>query len=55
MLLTKFAVTGQYLVHPGFFRNKKLSTQQSAWMEMALEDGSGTVVVLGGGVGSQCW
>jgi hypothetical protein len=53
MLLTKFAVIGRYLVHPGIFRNKKISTQQSTWMEMALEYDSGVVVALGGGVGSR--
>ncbi len=36
--LTKFSVTGLYEVHPGILRNK-MSTQQSSWMEMALEDG----------------
>jgi hypothetical protein len=58
MLLTKFAVTGCYEVHPAILKIK-ISTQQSTWMEkalevgggaaVALEDGSGTVA-LGGGV-----
>ncbi len=45
MLLTESAVTGRYDVYPGVLRNK-ISTQQSAWMEMALEDGGGTAVGL---------
>ncbi len=53
-LLTKFAVRGHYLLHPGILRNK-IRTQQSTWMEMALEDGGGAAVVLEGGVGSQHW
>jgi hypothetical protein len=51
MLLTKFAVTGRYLVHPSILRNE-IITQQSTWMKMALEDGSGVAVALGGSVGS---
>jgi hypothetical protein len=54
VLLTKFAVTGHYLVDPGILRNL-ISTHQSTWMEMALEDGGGTVVALGGGVEKWCW
>ena len=50
MRLTKFSVTGCYLVHPGVLRNK-ISTQQSTWMEMALEDGGGMAVALGGSIG----
>jgi hypothetical protein len=59
VLLTNFLVTGHYEVHPGILRNK-IRTQQSTWMEMALEDGSGAAVALedgdgvaafGGGVG----
>jgi hypothetical protein len=38
--LTKFMVTGCYQVCPGVLK-KKFSTQQSTWMEMTLEDGSG--------------
>jgi hypothetical protein len=58
-LLTKFAVTGCYDVHPGILRNK-ISTQQSTWMEIALEDGGSMAVMvedvsglaaLGGGIG----
>jgi hypothetical protein len=58
-LLTKSAVTGCYEAHPGVLRNK-ISTQQSSWMEMALEDGGGAAMALedggraaalGGGVG----
>jgi hypothetical protein len=60
-LLTKFAVTGHYEVDLGILRNK-IRTQQSTWMEMAVEEGSGAVVALedgggvvslGGGVGRQ--
>ncbi len=53
-LLTKFAVTRHYLVHPGVLRNE-IITQQSTWMEISLEDGGGAVVVLGGGIGSRHW
>jgi hypothetical protein len=49
VLLTKFVVTGHYQVHPGILK-KTISIQQSTWMEMALEDGSGAEA-LGGGVG----
>ncbi len=38
-------------MHPGIYKNN-ISIQQSTWMEMALEDGSG-MVALGGGVGCQ--
>ncbi len=50
-LRTKFAVTWRYEVHPSILRSK-IRTQQSTWMEMMLEDGSGMVVALedGGGV-----
>ena len=44
-LLTKSAVTGRYKAHPGILRNT-ISTQQSTWMEMALDDGYSAVVAL---------
>jgi hypothetical protein len=47
--LTKFAVTGRYQVHPCILK-KNFSTQQSTWMEKALEDG-GSAVALEGGIG----
>jgi hypothetical protein len=53
-LLTEFAVTGHYLVHFDILRNKT-STQQSTWMEAALEDGSGAGVALEGGIGRWHW
>jgi hypothetical protein len=53
-LLSKFAVTGRYLVHPGVLRDK-ISTQQSTWMEMALGDGCGAAVALGGDVVAWRW
>jgi hypothetical protein len=53
-LLTKFAVTGRYLVHPGILRDK-ISTQQSTWIEMVLEDGNGVAVALGGNDVRLCW
>jgi hypothetical protein len=46
--LTKFAVTEHYHVGPGVLK-KIISTQQSTWMEMALEDG-GSAAALRGGV-----
>jgi hypothetical protein len=50
-LLTKFAVTGHYQVRPGVSK-KNISTQQSKWMEMLLEDGGGAAALaLGGGIG----
>jgi hypothetical protein len=45
MLLTKFAVLGCYEVHLVILRNK-ISTQQSTWMEMVLEDGGSVAVAL---------
>jgi hypothetical protein len=36
-------------------RNKKISTQQSTWMEMALEDGGGTAEALGVSIGRRHW
>jgi hypothetical protein len=47
--LTKFAVTGHYQLGPGVLK-KNISTQQSTWMEMALDDG-GNVMALGSGIG----
>jgi hypothetical protein len=53
-LLTKFAVTGCYLlVHPRVLRDK-INTQQSTWMEMALEDGGSTAVALRGDIVRRC-
>jgi hypothetical protein len=55
LLLTKFAVTGHYQVHPGISK-KNISTLQSTWMEMedgcsaavALEDCGGAAALRGG-------
>jgi hypothetical protein len=61
VLLTKSAVIGHYEINPGILRGK-ICTQQSTWMETALEDGGGAAMaledgsgeaVLGGGIG--CW
>jgi hypothetical protein len=49
MPLTKFVVTGRYQVRPCILK-KNFITQQSSWMEMALEI-SGSMATLESGVG----
>ncbi len=50
-LLTNSTVTGRYEAHPGILSNK-FSTQQSTWIEMALEDDSSAAVALEDGGGA---
>jgi hypothetical protein len=55
--LANFSVTGRYEVHPGVLKIK-MSTQQSTWMKMVMEDGRGGDVGRWwwrGGIGRWCW